>query len=155
MTEINGLRLAYRGFVTGLAASYMWLAIAMALAGLLFGDPLAPLRPIAGAVMPTTSSDLAFVIGLMVVQVGGGLVGICFAYFFARFFTVRATLLVAAPAFTLLAWALLHAGLASLVSVPVALAPISVLASLGYGLLLGLGVPLRTDVLRAAQSPVT
>ena len=155
MTEINGLRLAYRGFITGLAASYAWLALAMALSGLLLGDSLAPLRPLAAAVSPAaTSSELAFVIGLMVVQAGGGLVGICFAYFFARFFTVRGTLLAAAPAFTLLAWALLQAGLASLSSVPAGLAPIGALACLGYGLLLGVGVPVRGEVVRA-QSPVT
>ena len=28
MTEVLGLRLAYRGFVTGLAAAYVWLALA-------------------------------------------------------------------------------------------------------------------------------
>ena len=27
MTVVNGLRLAYRGFVTGLAAGYVWLAL--------------------------------------------------------------------------------------------------------------------------------
>ncbi len=156
MTEINGLRLAYRGFVTGLAGSYIWLALAMAAAGLLVGDPLAPLRPIAGAVSPmATSSELAFVVGLMVVQAGGGLVGICFAYFFARFFTVRSTLLAAAPVFTLLAGALLHAGLSSLVSVPSTIVPVFVIAWLGFGLLLGTGVPVRGEVLRRAQSPVT
>jgi hypothetical protein len=155
MTEVNGLRLAYRGFITGLAASYAWLALAMALSGLLLGDSLAPLRPLAAAVSPAaSSSELAFVIGLLVVQAGGGLIGICFAYFFGRFFTVRGTLLAAAPAFTLLAWALLQAGLSSLSSIPPGLAPVGVLACLGYGLLLGVGVPVRGEVVRA-QSPVT
>ncbi len=154
MTEINGLRLAYRGFITGLAAGYVWLAMGMAASGLFLGDPLAPLRPIAAAVSPAaTAPEVALVIGLMVVQATGGLMGICFAYFFARFFTVRGTLLAAAPAFTLLAWALLHAGLSGLTSVPAGLAPISALACLGYGLLLGVGVPVRSQVVRA-QSPV-
>ena len=155
MTEINGLRLAYRGFVTGLAGSYVWLALAMVSSALLLGDALAPLRPIATAVSPgATSSELAFVIGLMAAQAGGGLIGMCFAYFFARFFTVRATMLAAAPPFTLLAWALLQAGLSSLVGVPAGVAPLAILACLGYSLLLGTGVPLRGEVIRA-QSPVT
>ena len=155
MTEINGLHLAYRGFITGLAASYAWLALAMIGSALLLGDALAPLRPIAAAVTPAAQgSELAFVIGLMGVQAGGGLVGISFAYFFGRFFTVRPTLLAAAPAFTLLAWALLQAGVANLVELPAGLAPICALSCLGYGLLLGVGVPLRGEVERA-QSPVT
>ena len=155
MTEINGLRLAYRGFITGLAASYVWLALAMAASGLLLGDALAPLRPVAAAVSPNaTSPELAFVIGLMTVQAGGGLVGICFAYFFARFFTVRGTVVLAAPAFTLLAWTLLHAGLSTLTTVPAGVAPVAAFACLGYGLLLGVGVPVRGEVVRA-QSPVT
>ena len=36
------------------------------------------------------SPELAFVLGLAAIQAGGALVGMCFAYFFARFFTVRA-----------------------------------------------------------------
>ncbi len=155
MTEVNGLRLAYRGFVTGLAGSWVWLALAMVSAALLLGDALAPLRPMAAAVSPAaTTAELAFVIGLMAVQATGGLVGICFAYFFARFFTVRATMLAAALPFTLLAWALLQSGLSSLVGVPSAIAPLAIIACLGYGLLLGMGVPLRGEVVRT-QSPVT
>ena len=60
----------------------------------------------------------------MAVQAAGGLVGICFAYFFARFFTVRGTVVLAAPAFTLLAWTLLHAGLSTLTTVPAGVAPV-------------------------------
>src|SRR5918992_5251545 len=107
MTEVMGLRLAYRGFVTGLAGAYVWAAIAMLLGAALHGDPLHPLRPLAMALTPVADTpELAFVLGLAAVQAGGALVGMCFAYFFARFFTVRATLAAAAPAFALLAWGL-------------------------------------------------
>ena len=64
MTEVNGLRLAYRGFVSGLAGAYVWAAIAMALSGLLHGDPVEPLRPIATAISPLAGTpELAFVLG--------------------------------------------------------------------------------------------
>ena len=64
MTEVNGLRLAYRGFVTGIAGAYVWAAIAMALAGLVHGDPIAPLRPVATAISPLAGTpELAFVLG--------------------------------------------------------------------------------------------
>lgn len=150
MTEVNGLRLAYRGFVSGLAGGYVWMAIAMVLAGLLHGDALQPLRPFALAVTPLAgSSELAFVVGLIVVQAGGGLVGMCFAYFFGRFFTVRSTLRVAAPVVALLAWALI-APMAPTTSPVVAL-----LATLGYGLLLGAGVPIRGEVTRQSGSAST
>ena len=96
MTEVMGLRLAYRGFVTGLAGAYVWAAIAMLLGAALHGDPLHPLRPLAMALSPVADSpELAFVLGLAAVQAGGALVGMCFAYFFARFFTIRATLAAA------------------------------------------------------------
>lgn len=105
VTEVIGLRLAYRGFVAGLAGGYVWAAIAMLLSGLAEGDPLRPLRPIALAFSPLASSpELAFVLGLAAIQGGGALIGMCFAYFFARFFTVRATLAIAAPVFTVLIW---------------------------------------------------
>jgi hypothetical protein len=158
MTEVLGLRLAYRGFVTGLAAAYVWLAAAMIIAGLLGGDPLAPLRPMATAVVAGSGAvpELAFVMGFALVQLGGGLVGMCFAYFFARFFTVRRTLATAAPIFALLAWGLVATGLAALTrSAPesgIGLSPL--LATLGYGLVLGAGLPLRGDVLRAAEAGV-
>lgn len=152
MTEVNGLRLAYRGFITGLAASYAWLALAMLVSALLVADPLAPLRPMAAALSPAaTTPEQAFVLGLLLAQAGGGLAGICFAYFFARFFTVRGTLLAAAASFAVLSWALVQAaGL----GVPPGVAPATVIAALGYGLLLGIGTPLRSEVLRV-QSPVT
>jgi hypothetical protein len=58
------------------------------------------------------SPELSFVLGLAAVQLGGGLIGMCFAYFFARFFRVHATLWVAAPVVALLAWSLIGAVLA-------------------------------------------
>ncbi|MGH2445094.1 MAG: hypothetical protein ACRDGD_03545, partial [Candidatus Limnocylindria bacterium] len=145
MTEVNGLRLAYRGFVTGLAAGYVWTAIAMLLSAITAGDPLAPLRPIALAFTPLAgSAELAFVLGLAAVQAGGALVGMCFAYFFARFFTVRATLSVAAPIVALLAWTLVAAVMARGDGFDrSALQAIPIVATLGYGLLLAAGVPVR------------
>jgi len=157
MTDVNGLRLAYRGFIAGLAGGYVWTAIAMLLAALADGDALRPLRPIALALSPLAGSpELAFVLGLAAVQAGGAVVGMCFAYFFARFFTVRSTLAIAAPAFTLLAWALIGAVVARDSGiVEFATHPIPALASLGYGLLLGVSLPLRGDVTRYAGSPST
>ena len=150
MTEVNGLRLAYRGFVAGLAGGYVWAAMAMALAALVHGDALAPLRPIALAVSPLAGSpELAFVVGLAAVQLGGGLVGMAFAYFFGRFFTVRATLLAAAPMVTLLVWVFVAAAIAGQGTiVEFATSPIGVAASIGYGLLVGGRVPVRRDVTR-------
>ena len=154
MTEVNGLRLAYRGFVTGLAGGYVWTAIAMLLSALADGDPL---RPVALALSPFAGSpELAFVLGLAGVQAGGAVVGMCFAYFFARFFTVRTTLAVAAPVFTLLAWGLIASVIARDTGiVEFATHPVPALASLGYGLMLGLALPLRGEVTRYAGSPST
>jgi hypothetical protein len=157
VTEVNGLRLAYRGLIAGLAGGYVWIAIAMLLSALIDGDPLRPLRPVALALSPIAGSpELAFVLGLAAVQAGGALVGMCFAYFFARFFTVRATLAVAAPAVALLAWGLLSATVSRDTGiVEFATHPIPALASLGYGLLLGAAVPIRREVTRYAGSPST
>jgi len=157
VTEVNGLRLAYRGLIAGLAGGYVWAAIAMLLSGLADGDPLRPLRPIALAFSPVASSpELAFVLGLAAIQGGGALIGMCFAYFFARFFTVRATLAIAAPVFTVLIWGLVVAAASRDVgSVAFATHPIPALASLGYGLLLGAALPIRRDVTRYDGSPST
>jgi hypothetical protein len=151
VTDVNGLRLAYRGFVSGLAGAYVWAAIAMTLSGLIHGDPIAPLRPIATAIMPVAGSpELAFVIGLGGAQAAGGLVGMCFAYFFARFFTVRLTLGIAGPAAAVLAWSLLQLGIGGAVdAIPPSLQAIMVVAAVGYGLLLGVNVPIRGEVVRA------
>ena len=151
MTEINGLRLAYRGFVSGLAGAYVWAAIAMVIGGVLYGDPLMPLRPIATAITPLAGSpEMAFVLGLAVAQGAGALVGMCFAYFFARFFTVRATLGVAGPVVSVLAWALLAvlSDRARLVELTAAHQGVAAIATLGFGAILGAGVPLRGEVTR-------
>ena len=159
MTEVNGLRLAYRGLIAGLAGGYVWAAIAMTLGAVVAGDPLRPLRPLAMAITPLAgSSELAFVLGLAAVQAGGALVGMCFAYFFARFFTVTATLRIAAPAVALLAWALIAA--AADVTPRVAAADwqaqiVPLIATLGYAVLLGAWVPVRGEVIRQAGSPST
>ncbi|MGI8998236.1 MAG: hypothetical protein ACR2GO_00780 [Candidatus Limnocylindria bacterium] len=157
MTEVKGLHLAFRGLVAGLAGGYVWTAIAMLLSAVADGDPLRPLRPIALAFSPLAGSpELAFVLGLGGVQAGGALVGMCFAYFFARFFTARATLAIAAPAFTLLIWGLIGAIVARDSGiVEFATHPIPALASLGYGVLLGAALPLRGEVTRYAGSPST
>lgn len=150
MTVVNGLRLAYRGFVTGLAAGYAWLATAMLIGAVAESDPLAALRPFAGALVPAAgaSSPLAFVLGFALVQLGAAAVGMVFAYFFARFFTARATLAIAAPCFALLAWGLLAAALGHSDGGAVGLAATPLLATLIYGVMLGAGLPLRGDVLR-------
>jgi hypothetical protein len=157
MTEVMGLRLAYRGFVTGIAGAYVWAAIAMLLGATLHGDPLQPLRPLAIAISPIAETpELAFVLGLVAIQAGGALVGMCFAYFFARFFTVRATLAAAAPIVALLAWAMIAAGLARGLGVPIGALEIApILATIGYGLLLGAGIPVRGEVTYASGSPST
>ena len=152
-----GLRLAYRGFVTGLAGAYVWAAIAMVLSGMLHGDPLRPLRPFAMALTPLAASpELAFVLGLALVQAGGALVGMCFAYFFARFFTVRGTLTVAAPIVAVLAWGLIAAAfIRDADATALTSHAVPVVATLGYGLLLGIGVPVRSDVVREPTQPAT
>ena len=157
MTDVNGLRLAYRGFIAGLAGGYVWAAIAMLLAALAEGDPLRPLRPIALALTPIAGSpELAFVLGLAAVQAGGAVIGMCFAYFFARFFTVRHTLAVAAPVFTLLVWGLIATVVARDSGiVEFSTHPVPALASIAYGLLLGIALPLRGEVARYAGSPST
>lgn len=150
MTAVNGLRLAYRGFVAGLAGAYVWAAVVMTLSWLLAADPLAPLRPIALAISPLASSpELAFVLGLAAVQAAGALVGMCFAYFMARFFTVRATMRIAAPITAVLAWGLIAAALeAERAAVPPAFHAVAVIGAIGYGLLLGARVPVRGEVAR-------
>lgn len=150
MTDVNGLRLAYRGFIAGLAGGYVWAAIAMVLAWIVRGDPLLALSPLADAIVPLAGSrELALVLGLALAQAAGGLVGMCFAYFFGRYFTVRATLAVAAPAFTLLVWGLVATAIpGDMATLGFVTHPIPIIAALGYGLLLGAAVPLRAEVTR-------
>ena len=140
MTEINGLRLAYRGLVTGLAAGWVWAATAM-IGGLLAGwRPLLPLELLGGGL---TRDQLA--LGIVIVQVASGGIGMAFAYFFARYFTVRGTLLAAAPCFAMLAWLLLGRLTDSDATSNVVL----LTASLVYGIILGADVPVRGDLLRS------
>lgn len=150
VTEINGLRLAYRGFVSGLAAGYVWAAAAMLGAMLSGDDPLAPLHVLGG---PGREGLLT---GIALLEVGAAGIGMTFAYFFARFFTMRRTLAVAAPCFSVLAW-LVVAQLAGgrlghdLAALGVQVAPLA--ASALYGVMLGAAVPTRIDVLRRGATP--
>jgi hypothetical protein len=157
MTDVNGLRLAYRGFVTGLAAAYVWLAVAMIAGTIVTGDALAPLTPIAATLLAAAdmTPSMAFVIGFALVQAAGAVVGMTFAYFFGRFFTVRGTLATAAPIFAILAWALLAAGVGSLNGSDTLgrqLAPL--LAAAAYGIVLGSGLPVRSEVVRVRTTGV-
>ena len=151
MTVVNGLRLAYRGFVTGLAAGYVWLATAMLIGALLESDALAALRPLATELLPDAqgSEATAFVLGFALVQLGAAVTGMLFSYFFARFFTVRATLAIATPCCAVLTWALLTALLGQPGEGAIRLVATPLLATVAYGLLLGVGLPLRGEVLRA------
>lgn len=159
VTEVNGLRLAYRGFVAGLAGAYIWVAIAM-LAALPTGSPLHPLL-VVGSMGPDggdPSIGRSFVIGLALAQVAGGGVGIAFAYFFARFFTMRGTLATAAICVAVLAWAVLGNRLAAALGMDpwqVGGSAGMLVATVGYGWALGWSVPVRGDVERYARSPST
>jgi hypothetical protein len=140
VTEINGLRLAYRGLVTGLAAGWVWAATAMV--GGLIADwrPLLPLEVLGGG---HGRAELA--IGIAIAQLASGGVGMAFAYFFARYFTVRHTLAIAAPCFALLSWL----ALARPTDLSAATNLVLLAASLAYGIMLGAAVPLRGELLRS------
>ncbi len=138
------------------AAGYVWLATAMVLGWLLHDDPLHPLRPLAELILPAAGGSAAtsFVLGFGLVQLAAATLGMCFSYFFGRFFTVRPTLAAAAPCFALLAWALFAAGAGTsdgIGQLGLAVAPL--VATVAYGLLLGAGLPLRGDVLRGSEDP--
>lgn len=156
MTEIYGIRLAYRGLIAGLVGAYCWLAIAM-LAAVAAGHPLGPLQLLA-AVGPdgwNASPGEAFATGLGVLQVAGGGIGMVFAYFFGRFFTVRRTLALASPCVAVLAWWLLAGPLGSAAEVDpwrLGASAAMIFAALAYGLVLGTSLPLRGEVLRPAQA---
>jgi len=140
VTEINGLRLAYRGLVTGLAAGWVWTATAM-LGGTVAGwQPLLPLQLLGGG---HGRAELA--LGIAIAQLASGGIGMVFAYFFARYFTVRGTLAVAAPCFAVLAWLMFSRLAESSAATHVVL----LAASLLYGIMLGAGVPIRGDLLRS------
>ncbi len=80
MTQINGLRLAYRGLLAGLAGGYVWLAAAMLLS-LPGGDPLEPAR-LVGTALPFTAplgAGGTFVVVLALVLAVAGATGLAFA----------------------------------------------------------------------------
>ncbi len=142
MTEVNGLRLAYRGLVAGLAAGWVWLAIA--LAGLLAvgADPIAATRHLGDG------PAWAAVATVALVQLAAGFVGLCFSYFFGRYFTIRTTLAVSATAFALLGW-LAVSDLAGADAQRWSVQLVLAVASLAYGAILGSALPVRGEVLRA------
>jgi hypothetical protein len=152
MTEVNGLHLAYRGLVAGLAAGWVWVAVA--LAGLLVAgsDPLSATRPLGNG-----SDGSGLISALAVAQVTAGGIGLVFAYFFGRYFTVRGTLATAAPAFALLCW--FAAAYVVDGSWPLTRLAVMTFAALAYGVMLGSAVPTRGEVLRpvsqSAGSPST
>ncbi len=152
MTEVNGLRLAYRGFVAGLAGAYVWIAVAMLLS-LPSGGPLAPVQALAsiGPDGARTSTSEALVLGLGLTQVAGAGIGMAFAYFFGRFFTVRTTLAVAAVCVAILAWGLLGSRIGMAIGVDeidLVTSLALVVATVGYGWVLGASVPVRGEVVR-------
>ena len=152
MTEINGLRLAYRGFVTGLAAGYVWVAAAMLGAWLAGSNPAAPLHLLGGA-----GRD-GLLAGIGLAQVGSAGIGMTFAYFFGRFFTVRRTLAVAGLCFGVLVWLVIAKVVDSRMSDDLTVAGLRialVAASALYGVMLGAAVPTRVEVLRRQAAPTS
>jgi hypothetical protein len=143
MTEVNGLHLAYRGLVAGLAAGWVWVAVA--LAGLLVAgnDPLSATRSLGNG-----SEGSGLISALALAQVAAGGIGLVFAYFFARYFTVRGTLAAAGPAFALLCWFATAYVLDG--SWPLTRLAVMTFAALAYGAMLGRAVPTRGEVLRLA-----
>ena len=151
MTEINGLRLAYRGLIAGLAGGYVWLAVAMVMSWPISG-PLGPVQLVA-AVAPGRVASVpggSFLLALMLVELSAGAVGLAFAYFLGRYFTVRGTLAAAGPCFALLAWLSVSARL-GVTSLPLAVQVALAFATLLYGALLGAAIPTRTELLRAPR----
>lgn len=146
MTEVNGFRLAYRGLVAGLAAGWVWLAIV--LAGLL----LAGINPLGATRQLGNGSDSAgLIVALALAQAVSGGIGLVFAYFFGRYFTVRPTLAVAAPVFAVLCW-LAVADVTNSAGLGWIAQGVLVVAAAVYGLILGSALPTRGEVLRDPQS---
>lgn len=154
MTEIYGLRLAYRGLIAGLAGGYVWLAVAMLMSWPITGL-LSPVRLLA-AVGPARLASVpgtSFLVALVLVELAAGAVGLGFAYFLGRYFTVRRTLAAAGPCFALLAWlsASERLGVSRL---PLAAQVGLAFATLLYGTMLGASVPTRPELLRATTDPI-
>jgi hypothetical protein len=152
MTEINGLRLAYRGLMAGLAGGYVWLAVAMVMSWPITG-PLGPVQMVA-SVAPQRAASApggSFLLALVLVELSAGAVGMAFAYFLGRYFTVRRTLAAAAPCFALLAWLSVSERL-GVARLPLAVQVGLALATLLYGILLGASIPTRPELLRSGQA---
>ncbi len=155
MTEIYGLRLAYRGLIAGLAGGYVWLAVAMVMSWPITG-PLRPVQMLA-AVAPdrlALAPGSSFLLALMLVELTAGALGLGFAYFLGRYFTVRRTLAAAGPCFALLAWLSVSEGL-GVSRLPLAVQVGLAFATLLYGTLLGAAIPTRPELLRAPNRITT
>ncbi|MDP9243548.1 MAG: hypothetical protein M3O77_00515 [Chloroflexota bacterium] len=155
MTEIYGLRLAYRGLIAGLAGGYVWLAVAMVMSWPITG-PLRPVQMLA-AVAPdrlALAPGSSFLLALMLVELTAGALGLGFAYFLGRYFTVRRTLAAAGPCFALLAWLSVSEGL-GVSRLPLAVQVGLAFATLLYGTLLGAAIPTRPELLRAPNRIAT
>jgi hypothetical protein len=149
MTEINGLRLAYRGLMAGLAGGYVWLAVAMLMSWPITG-PLGPVQLLAsvGPDRVALAPGGSFLLALVLVELGAGAMGMAFAYFLGRYFTVRSTLEAAAPCFALLAWFAMSERI-GVSRLPLAVQVGLTFATLLYGILLGAAVPTRPELLRS------
>jgi hypothetical protein len=155
MTEIYGLRLAYRGLIAGLAGGYVWLAVAMVMSWPITG-PLSPVQMLA-AVAPdrlALAPGSSFLLALMLVELTAGAMGLGFAYFLGRYFTVRRTLAAAGPCFALLAWLAVSEGL-GVSRLPLAVQVGLAFATLLYGTLLGAAIPTRPELLRTPNRIAT
>ena len=146
MTEVDGLHLAFRGLFAGLAAGWVWVAVACT--GLLVAgsDPLAATGSLGNG---TAGSGL--ISALAIAQVSAGGIGLVFAYFFGRYFTVRGTLAVAALAFALLCW-LATAYVLDGSWLSLTRQAVLTVAALAYGAMLAGGVRTRPEVLRGPRA---
>jgi hypothetical protein len=144
MTEVNGLHLAFRGLTAGLAAGWVWVAVALFGLVLAGGDPLAATTALGNG---TVGSGL--ISALAIAQVASGGIGLVFAYFFGRYFTVRGTLALAALAFAILCW-LATAYVMDGSWLSLTRQAVLMLAAVAYGAMLGGAVPTRNEVLRTS-----
>jgi len=154
VTEVNGLHLAFRGLTAGLAAGWVWVAVALTGLVLAGSDPLAATNPLGNGTAGT-----GLISALAIAQVASGGVGLVFAYFFGRYFTVRGTLALTALAFAVLCW-LATAYVLDGSWLSMTRQAVLTLAAVAYGAMLGGAVPTRTEVLRqrpaqSAGSPST
>jgi hypothetical protein len=150
---VDGFRLAYRGLIAGLVGAYLWVAGAMVAGLLVAGDPVSPLRTVGLAASPAWIADPSLhwlPVLAALAQAGGGLAGVLFAYFVARYFTVRRTLAIAGTCVgLLLGWAVLGSLVPPGDPTPAAPAALAIaVGSIWYGVFIGLEVPLRGDVER-------